>query len=75
MRTLLTILDEVGCSIYEIDDSYIQESPPKGVEEGTLVKVEISVDLLSILEISEVDGYIALQLRLMISWYILIMNK
>ncbi len=65
---MLPISDEVDCSIYEIDDSYIQESPPKGVVEGTLAKVEISVDLLSVLEISEVDGFIALQLRLMISW-------
>ena len=58
----------MDCRIYEIDDSYIRESPPKGVRKGTLAKVEISVDILSIMEISEVDGFIALQLRLMISW-------
>ncbi len=63
-------LDEVDCNIYEIDDSYIRESPPKGAEgEGSLAKVEIGVDVLSILEISEVDGYIALQLNLKITWY------
>ncbi len=60
--------DEVDCSIYEIDDSYIRESPPKGVINGTLADVEIGVDLLSILEISEVDGFIALQIRLNLTW-------
>ncbi len=61
--------DEVDCSLYEIDDSYIQESPPKGVTNGTLAKVGVGVDVLSILEISEVDGYIAIQIRLNLTWY------
>ncbi len=60
--------DEVDCSLFEIDDSYIKESPPKGVTNGTLVEVGVGVDVLSILEISEVDGFIAIQIRLNLTW-------
>jgi len=65
----------VACSIFEMDDSYIKQSPPKAVIDGETVQtrtikavVNVSIDLLSIVEIEEVDGYIALQIKLDLLW-------
>ena len=52
--------DEKGCAILRIDQTtYIREYPPISVDSNrTLIKtpVNISIDILKILEINEVEG-------------------
>ncbi len=66
--------------MFEEDASYIKESAPK--EEHAVAgeasttenrqkrktAVRVDVDVLSILEISEVDGHLSLQLNLKLTW-------
>ncbi len=72
-----SFLDEVSCALFEPDASYIKTSAPKekGVNktkavnsQRVKVSVQVDVNVLSILEISEVDGYISLQLVLSLTW-------
>lgn len=53
----------------EIDESYLKEipAPPQIFQKLTLVNV--SVDVLGILEIDEVDSFIAIQFQLHLSWF------
>ncbi len=71
--------DEVSCALFEVDASYIKESaPPQGSNEPgrndsshhqrDKTPVTVDIDLLSILEISEVDGHVSLQFDLRFTW-------
>lgn len=61
------ISDEIGCEILTVDESYLKEVPPGG--NGSLkVQVKAAVDVLSILEIVEVDNSISFQLGLKLTW-------
>lgn len=52
-----------------MDASYLPDVPPSNnKDDGSLLDVGVSVDILSILEIAEVDSFISLQLRLRLSW-------
>ncbi len=61
--------DELDCSIFTLDKSYLKEVPPEtdNGEDG-LTPVYLDVEVLSILEISEVDTFISLQLNLLMTW-------
>lgn len=61
--------DEFDCEMITIDRSYIQDipAPPQFDQERT--QINVSVDILSILEISEVDSKITLQFQLYLRWF------
>lgn len=62
------LLDEIGCEIFTMDSSYLKDVPPSGESGDDLANVYLSVDILSILEIKEVDQFISLQVRLWMTW-------
>lgn len=64
---MLYFSDEVDCNVYEKDTSYMKEVPPEPVE-GNLTRVQVDVDVLAILAISEVDSYITMQMSLRLTW-------
>ena len=45
----------------------MKEVPPEPVE-GNLTRVQVDVDVLAILAISEVDSYITMQMSLRLTW-------
>ena len=65
--------DEIGCEMITVDDSYLKNipAPPEVNDEaaevagvgGDLTNITISVDVISILDIMEVDSLLSLQLR------------
>ncbi len=59
-------LDEIGCEILTTDRSYLKDVPPPS--DGELTNVMVSLDLLEILEISEVGNIITMQIDLRLSW-------
>ncbi len=62
--------DEVGCNVYRKDSiSYIKSIPPEPKEGGRRTNVNISIDILAILEIAEVMGHISLQFEATLVWY------
>jgi hypothetical protein len=62
------VLDEIGCEILTTDISYLKEVPPPSPVPGILTNVNVSVDILQILEIKEVDNIIKLQTELQLTW-------
>ncbi len=69
--------DEVHCNLFEEDASYIKESAPLEEDFSTMntenleskkVDVDVEIDVLSFLEISEVDGFTSIQLNLRLTW-------
>ena len=63
--------DEEDCNMVQFDQTYKKEFAPVTVdEEGKIVKtvVNVSVDLLNILKVSEVESLFSCQLRLFLSW-------
>ena len=62
--------DEEDCNMVQFDQTYKKEfAPVKVDEEGKIVKtvVNVSVDLLNILKVSEVESLFSCQLRLFLS--------
>ena len=53
----------------EIDDSYLKDNPAPSLIPGALAEVNVSIEVLSILEINEVDSLFVLQFELSLSWY------
>ena len=60
--------DEESCEIFVTDSAYLKEVPPEPLEGDDMTIVKIAVDILSILEISEVNSYVMLQLNIKLSW-------
>lgn len=63
--------DEENCNIVQFDPTYKREFAPVQVEDnGKIVKtsVNVSLDLLNILKISEVKSLFSCQIRLILSW-------
>ncbi len=61
--------DEIGCKILTTDKSYLKEVPPpsaSGVD--ALVNVTVSLDILQILDITEVENTITLQIEVRLTW-------
>ena len=56
------------CEIFKTDSTYLKEMPPEPKGEVGKTDVFLKVDVLSIVDISEVDNFISLQLRLKLSW-------
>ena len=61
--------DEINCEMIEIDKSYIKDIPAPPVHEDVFNYVNVSVDMLGILDINEVDSFIAIQFQLYLSWF------
>ena len=53
----------------EVDESYIKDVPAPPLKKGSLSQVNVSVDVLSILEINEVDSWLSLQFELHMVWF------
>ncbi len=54
--------------MYEKDESYLKAMPPEPVGSNTTL-VHLGIDILAILEISEVDSYISMQISIQLTWY------
>ena len=54
----------------EIDQSYIKEipAPPTDIFLGDLAGITVDMDVLSVLEINEVEGIFAVQFALSLTW-------
>ncbi len=64
------IVDENGCHMFMMDESYLKDVPPPPIKKGALqTPINISVNILSILDIVEVDGMIEIQLDLSLTWF------
>lgn len=61
--------DEINCQILITDSSYLKAVPPSSVEGKPKNDVDINVDILSILDIVEVDFLISLQLSIELKWF------
>ncbi len=51
-----------------MDDSYMATVPPEPLGDQDKVEVTVDVDVLSVLDISEVDGFVTLQLTVRLTW-------
>lgn len=62
--------DEIGCEMITIDQSYIKEvpAPPKSENAFDLTNIFVNVDVLSVLEIHEVEGIFDVQFMLALTW-------
>ena len=64
--------DEEDCNMVQFDQTYKKEFAPVKVDDegGKIVKTEVnvSVDLLSILKVNEVESVFSCQLRLFLTW-------
>ena len=62
--------DEIGCDLIEFGVAYIKEVPPPPLvdSEVSTLPINVSIDLLSILDINEVESYIKLQFGLRLTW-------
>ena len=56
--------DENDCNLFIPSKSYIVDMPPEPKKGDNMTYIKVGVDVLSILDISEVGSYIALQLTL-----------
>ena len=65
---MINLSDEVGCSIYYKDDSYIASMPPEPPKGQNTTLVHLGMDILAILEISEVSSYISMQMSINLRW-------
>ncbi len=61
----------MGCEIYVKEDTYIKTMPPEPMNENNVTFVELSQNILAILEIAEVDSYISMQFEISLTWYLL----
>lgn len=53
----------------EIDQSYIKDIPAPPIDENVYNYINVSVNILGILEINEVDSFITIQFQLDLSWF------
>ena len=60
--------DEVGCSIIQLEENYDKNVPPV-INASTTAKVNVSLLLLSVNDISEVDLTIELKFSIILEWY------
>ncbi len=63
-----TISDETSCQLVLLEPSYLKTVPPPPMEGKQKAEVEVEVDLISILDIKEVDYIISLQIDLRLTW-------
>ena len=59
--------DEIDCKIFTTDKSYLKEVPPPAAD-GGLVEVKVDINVLSVLDITEVDNTITLQIDMKLTW-------
>ena len=60
--------DEFDCAMVSVDKSYIKDMPAPPQHGDKLTKITVSIDLMSILEISEVDSSIEFQFQIYLTW-------
>ncbi len=63
--------DEVGCTVYEKDKSYIKNMPPDTKTTKYATIVELELDILAILEIAEVASYLSMQFEIHLTWLVI----
>ncbi len=64
-----TVTDEMNCTIFSKEVSYLKEVPPPAVsEEATKIAIHASVNVKAILDIAEVEGLIGIQFDLSFKW-------
>ena len=64
--------DEVNCRMTHVDESYIGDYEPVTVDENyhiVKVSVNVSVHILDILELSEIDGLFDVSFELFMTWF------
>ncbi len=61
-------LDETDCEILRADSSYLKDVPPPPPDDSLQEKLIVDIDILSILDIVEVDNVFSLQLRVGLTW-------
>ena len=60
--------DEINCEKINLPESYLYETPPPPMEGKLLAEVFMSIDVLGVLELSEVDGAMVIQYRITMMW-------
>ena len=60
--------DEIECNLIHFHDAYLKEIPPSP-KFGQTLQVNVTLNLLSILEIREVDNRIDLQFGMQLTWH------
>ncbi len=64
---VVSFSDETGCVVFEKDASYIKSMPPEPVD-SSATYIQLGVDILAVLEISEVDSYMSMQISIQLTW-------
>ncbi len=54
--------------MYEKDFSYLKNMPPETLTNETALIVALELDILTILDISEVKSYMSMQVEVHLSW-------
>ncbi len=60
--------DETDCEILRADSSYLKDVPPPPPDDSHQEELIVDIDILSILDIVEVDNVFSLQLRVGLTW-------
>ena len=66
------LTDEVNCRMTHVDESYIGDYEPVTVDENydiVKVAVNVTVDILEILQLSEIDGLFVVSFELFMTWF------
>ena len=61
--------DEIYCNMVEIDESYLRDMPAPPKVKASQSEIKVSVDILALQEISEVESFLALQFDFHMTWY------
>ncbi len=69
LKTCNPFKDEEHCEIIRTGRTYLKEVSPPPVKKQDKTSVEVAIDILSILDIVEVDYQISLQLDLSLTWF------
>ena len=60
--------DEVNCHKIFVSETYLPDVPPPPMEENLLADVSISIDIIKVLDLEEVDESMVLKYRLTLKW-------
>ncbi len=56
--------------MYEKDFSYIKNMPPDTKAVDSITTVQLELDILTILEIAEVNSYLSMQFEIHLTWLV-----
>ena len=60
--------DEVNCNKISVPETYLLDVPPPPVEESLLADVFMSIDVIKVLNLIEVDETMVLKYRMTLKW-------